>query len=339
VTRAIAGLLLAAAAVAAPAARTDLVEREAYLMGTRAWLGTYAPDRAKALSALDSALAVLERSEAELSTWRADSAISALNRVPLGVPWRASGDLCRMFETLYAWSDASGHAFDPAIGALTTAWGIHDRARVPERIEVTQALRQSGLDRLDFDRPSCTLTRRADVTIDVGGFGKGEALDRAAAALPSASWMIDLGGQIAVGGPRPGGDPWPIDIAHPLHRDRAFLRVFLWSGSLSTSGGSERDLLVAGQRVGHILDPRTGFPAAFAGSVTVWHERALVADVLSTALYVLGPEEGLRWADARDLSVCYLIPERGEVRVVASDAFRRLLAGPASRAALVSERG
>ena len=66
--------------------------------------------------------------------------------------------------------------------------------------------------------------------------------------------------------------------------------------------GSERDVRVGGRRVGHILDPATGEPAAFAGSVTVWRERALVADILSTALYVKGPERGLAWADARDVA-------------------------------------
>ena len=98
-------------------------------------------------------------------------------------------------------------------------------------------------------------------------------------------------------------------------------------GSLSTSAGSERDLVVNGERVGHVLDPRTGRPAAFDGSVSVWHERGMTADVLSTALYVMGPEEGLRWAEARDIAVCFLIPERGTLRVEMTRAFRRILPG------------
>ena len=79
-----------------------------------------------------------------------------------------------------------------------------------------------------------------------------------------------------------------------------------------------------------MLDPRTGRPATFDGSVTVWHERSIAADALSTALYVMGPEDGLRWAEARGVAACYLIPERGALRVEMTRAFRRLLPSAAT---------
>lgn len=133
--------------------------------------------------------------------------------------------------------------------------------------------------------------------------------------------MINLGGQVSVAGPGPGGQPWTVDVADPLKRDRAAFSVRFNRGSLSTSAGSERDLLVDGHRVGHLLDPRTGMPAPFQGSVSVWHEQALVADILSTALYVMGPETGLPWAESRGLSAAYLVPEAGRVRLAATSSF------------------
>jgi thiamine biosynthesis lipoprotein len=139
--------------------------------------------------------------------------------------------------------------------------------------------------------------------------------------LGDAPWMIDLGGQVAVNHDG-SGTGWLIDIAHPQVRERAHLTAIVRRGSLATSGGSERDLIVQGVRVGHILDPRTGRPAPFDGSVTVWHPRALVADILSTALFVMGPDAGLPWARALGLSVCYLIPEAsGGVRTLMTPAF------------------
>jgi thiamine biosynthesis lipoprotein len=134
--------------------------------------------------------------------------------------------------------------------------------------------------------------------------------------------MIDLGGQVAVGGTPPDGRPWMVALAHPADRQRAVARMPLSAGSLSTSGGSERDLRVGDTRVGHILDPHTGRPATFDGSVVVWHERALIADVLSTALYVMGPEAGLPWAASRGFAVAYLIPEGASVRVAATAEFK-----------------
>lgn len=324
-----AAIAVAAACLAAPQARTAdlaLVERDAYLMGTRASLAAYAPGRVAGLAMLESALEVLESAEAQLSTWRADSDLSRLNRTPIGTPWTADAALCRTFRALYEWHEETGGAFDPGIGALAAAWSIHADGRVPPDEELRTVLRRTGLRRLTFDPRHCTLVRKGEVTMDAGGFGKGEALDRVAAALGPAPWLIDLGGQVMAGGPRPGDRPWLVDVAHPRQRTTAYLQVALASGSISTSGSSERDLTVGTTRVGHILDPRTGRPAPFAGSVTVWHARALAADILSTALYVMGPDAGLPWAEARGLSVCYLIPdERGAVRVVMTDAFQKIL--------------
>ena len=317
--RAIAFVVVTATALAAEA--PVLVHRDAYLMGTRAYLEAYAADRAAGLAVLETALGTLERTEQQLSTWRSDSAMSRLNRTPVGEPWRAGSDLCDLFADLVAWQGATAGTFDPAIGALAGAWNIHDAGTVPPDALLHEARQRSGLQHLNFDRQQCTVTRRADVTIDVGAFGKGEALDRARRVLAGSAWMIDLGGQVAVGGSRPDGVPWLIPVAHPAERQQPLLQVQLMSGSLSTSGGSERDQRAGDTRVGHILDPRTGRPAPFTGSVIVWHERALVADILSTALYVMGPDEGLVWARARGVAAAYLIPDAPSIRVAATPAF------------------
>jgi thiamine biosynthesis lipoprotein len=264
----------------------------------------------------------LEQAEQQLSTWRADSAISRLNRTPVGQPWRPDDVLCQLFDALFEWQATTGGTFDPSIGALTGAWQIHENGKVPSDGELRDARERSGLHQLAFDRQPCLITRRADVTIDVGAFGKGEALDRTRRVLAGSAWMIDLGGQVAVGGTPPDGKPWLVPVAHPVKRDQPIMRVLLTSGSLATSGSSERDLKVGDTRVGHILDPRTGRPAPFVGSVVVWHERALVADILSTALYVMGPEDGLAWATAREFAAAYLVPDTGSVRVAATPDFK-----------------
>jgi thiamine biosynthesis lipoprotein len=133
----------------------------------------------------------------------------------------------------------------------------------------------------------------------------------------------------------PGGERWTLDLAHPIERQRSVARLEMRRGSLSTSGGSERDLHVNGRRIGHHLDPRTGWPASFEGSVAVWHERGLVADMLSTALYVMGPDEGLQWGARRRLAAAYLVPDQGLVRIFATPEMARWVkpigcAGPAA---------
>jgi len=308
------------------------VERTAYLMDTRVQLVVWAPTRDEGHARLEVALEALEQTERELSTWRDDSLITALNEAPLGVPWSLQPSLCALFGVLDRWHAISRGAFDPAIGPLLAAWDIHGKGRVPAGDDLVRALEASGFERLAFDAVQCTVTPRARAGIDVGAFGKGEAIDRAARVLGDPPWMIDLGGQIGMGAGPPGQQGWTASIAHPQDRARPALQVRVVSGSLSTSGGSERDLEVSGGRVGHILDPRTGRPAAYRGSVTVWHRSALVADILSTALYVMGPAEGLPWAADRGIAVCYLpVDPHGHVEARMSAAFRRIVVSPEAR--------
>jgi len=302
-----------------------LVSRDVYLMGTRARLSAYGETYDHGLVTLEAALETIEATEEELSTWRSSSHISTLNRHPVGRAWTATPRLCRMFVDVWKWYRATGGAFDPAIGQLLAAWDVHGDGAVPTRNASLTALASSGLALMAFDSDNCTLTRHADVAVDVGAFGKGEALDRVADMLTEGPWMIDIGGQIAVGGRSPQGGSWTIDIAHPHQRDKPTLQIEVTNGSLATTAGSERDLDVNGTRVGHVLDPRTGRPAPFSGSVSVWHERGMAADALSTALYVMGPEEGLRWANSRDIAACYLIPVQGTLRIEMTRAFRQLL--------------
>jgi thiamine biosynthesis lipoprotein len=294
-------------------------------MGTRVHLAAYAGERPAGLASLDTALTALERTETQLSTWRDESAISALNRAPIGTPWLASPDVCRLLSTVFDWHGLTGGVFDPAIGALIGAWGIHHGGRWPEPEGIREAMRRSGLRHLDFDRDRCTIVRRADATLDVGAFGKGEGLDRAAAALAGTSWMIDLGGQVSVGLRDRAAPPWAVAVAHPIDREQPLLQLYLREGSLATSGRSERDVSAGGRGIGHILDPRTGSPALFNGSVTVWHESGLTADILSTALFVMGPDEGLLWAEANGLRAVYLIPDGLTVRTKATRGFDALL--------------
>jgi len=301
------------------------VTRDAILMGTRARLVVEVETRDQGLLLLQSALDALERTERQLSTWRDDSAMSIFNRRPVGEWMALDAPLCQMWREVDRWRVNTAGAFDPAVGALVEAWDLHGTGRVPEPAVLDAARGRTGSRWLDFDAAGCRLARRGLVTLDVGAFGKGEGLDRAAAVLAGRRWLIDLGGQVSVGVSAGNRAPWGVDVADPRDRGRPALRLRIAHGSLSTSAGSERDLAVNGTRVGHILDPATGSPATFEGSVSVWHERALVADILSTALYVMGPEVGVTWARARGLAVVYLIPDGPGLRVLATPAFQALL--------------
>ncbi len=310
------------------------VERTVFLMGTVATFVAEAIDRETGLAKLERMVRIVEQTEAELSTWRDDSVLSALNRRPVGEALRLPAGTCALLARVADWRAATGGAFDPAIGRLIDVWGLRGEGRHPDDDELEAALAGAGFDNLSLDPEGCAVTRDAAVVLDAGGFGKGEALDRVRAAERGRDgvWRIDFGGQMAVSGEASDG-PWAVGVAHPARRGTAVLELSLAAGSIATSGGSERDLVLEdGSRIGHIIDPRNGRPVVRSASVTVWHESAFVADVLSTALYVMGQDRGIAWAAARGIAACFIAVDRdaADVRFRATPAFEARFPLPAT---------
>ena len=197
------------------------------------------------------------------------------------------------------------------MGSLIEAWAIREGGRVPFPHTVETALARAGLRHFSWLPDSCIVTRTLDAIFDAGGFGKGAALDRLE-RRQAGPWLVDLGGQIA-SWDEPGSEGWLVAVAHPVNRETPAFELRLTRGSIAVSGGSERDHWVQGRQVGHILDLRTGRPVSRGGAVAVWHPRALVADVLSTALYVMDAGEGLAWATSRGVAACFLAPRKQAV--------------------------
>ena len=300
-------------------------------MGTEATLEIYSDSRDSGLESLEGFVRVLEDAEMELSTWQPSSVLSLLNRYPVGSPFEVDESMCLMMTEVLRWHRRTDGAFDPVIGSLIDAWGLHGEGRWPTTRELESARDRSGMKylRMDAADTACTLTRLRDVQIDVGGFGKGEGLDRVlrisegVAGSASGNWMINLGGQVIVHGRPPEETAWKVRLAHPIDREQSVRTVQLTSGSMATSGGSESDIQLGDLRLGHILDPRTGKTVVSTESVVVWHADALVADILSTALYVMGADQGLAWAEENGIAAGFLIPSGDAVDLRASSRFER----------------
>lgn len=284
-----------ASAHAAPA----VVERRLSAMGTSLTLEVESRDRRAALSASESAVRAIQAVEERLSTWVADSELARLNAHPVEVPCALSDELARDLQRARHWWRETGGSFDPAVGPLVAAWDLRGAGRRPTDAELEDALGASGLEHLEL-RAGEAIRRLSGCTLEEGGFGKGVGLDAAADALRAAGVTratLDLGGQVLRLGDAPGT---PISIAHPAERGTPLCDLALRSGSVATSGNSERAIEVEGERHGHLLDPRTGRPAPDFGSVTVVAERGIDADCLATALFVMGPERALEFASRRD---------------------------------------
>ena len=259
--------------------------------------------------ASERALAESARIEAACSTWNPASAWSRLNGAG-GHPVALAPEWLDLLATAQAWQARTEGAFDPVLMALMRAWDIRGGGRRrPTPAAWARARRASGSRLLVLDRRAGTARLRdPEAGVEEGGFLKGYALDRMRTASGTPVGLLNFGGQLLAW-----GRPVQASIADPRERNRARISLWLQEASLSCSGTSVRGR--------HILDPRTGLRCPAWGSVAVVASKGLTADILSTALYVLGPERGLAWADRHGTAAAFLLAD-GTIRE--SAAFRSL---------------
>jgi len=234
-----------------------------------------------------------QRIEDLLSKYKPKSEVSRLN---------ANGSIKASPETFYIikrskefW-EASGGAFDITVAPLVDLWGFTDKKyAVPPAEKIKEALARVGSDKiLLHDDSNVVEFKNSAMEIDLGGIAKGFALDCAVRKLREAgikSCLLNAGGQVFALGDR-SGKSWRVALAEP--RTRGFSGyVEIKDQSASTSGDYEQYFIKGNKRYSHILDPRTGFPAASGViSATVIAPEGAAADALSTAVFVLGKTKG-----------------------------------------------
>lgn len=310
------------------------VERRVEVMGTTLELVVRMPYREDALAASEAALAQVRRVEALLTTWKPGGELARVDEGAPGKPVAVSRELTELLAADFGWIPRTQGAFDPTILPLVRAWDLRGKGRIPTTAELAVARKASGAGHFRIDAAAGSVTRLSpDAGIDEGAWGKGYALELAQRVLEKArvrSAVLDLGGQVLAVGSDLAERPWRVPVAHPRDRTRTVAELGLANLSASTSGNSERGREVSGRRIGHILDPRSGEPAPDFGSVTVVAPSALVADILSTAFFVLGPEKGLALsATLRTEGVAnealFLVERGGVLQAVSSPGIANLV--------------
>lgn len=263
----------------------------------------------------------LERVNALMSTWQDDSELSRFNRHPASEPFAVAPETLRVFEIsreVYARSDG---AFDPTVAPLVRAWGFGAGAAAspPSDPELAALRARVGFDAIAIGSAAGTLTRkRPDVVCDLSAVAKGYAVDEVARALAErgyADFLVEIGGELRAAGSHRDGTPWRVAIETPAPEPsqgtawRSIHRVVsLGDRGMATSGDYRNAYELGGERVAHIIDPRTGRPATHGlASVTVVHAEAAVADAWATALQVLGPEAGRARAEAQGLAAYFIV--------------------------------
>ncbi len=251
------------------------------------------------------ALDLIEELETQLTVYRDDSEISRLNATAHLGPVPVEHQLFRLLETAVALSRETGGAYDVTAGALSEAWGfVKGPKRVPDEAALADAQACTGWQHLELDRESHSVSfDRAGIRINLGSIGKGYAIDRVI-ALFREYWLpvsaLVHGGRsslYALGSP-PGqfGGRWEIALRNPFEPESPLGVLKLRNRGLGTSGAAFQQFVADGRVYGHIIDPRSGGPALGPASVTVLAPTAAMADALSTAFYLLGPDAAAAYA-------------------------------------------
>lgn len=286
----------------------------------------------------------LDAVDRAMSTYRDDSEISRFNRLAAGESLVFSEETWAVLELAWRVREESGAAFDPTVGPLVDAWGFGAPGRNAEPMppgedELTR-LRQ-GVGAIELSPEDRRILKlEARTALDLSAIAKGWAVDRVSEDLTNAGYtnhLVEIGGEVRTAGHSSAGDPWRIAIERPpaqsdtsgAERSNETLPPGLQqvleftNGALATSGDYRNYWERDGTRYSHTIDPRTGRPVEHAvASASVFHKSCALADAYATALMVLGPDDGLHWANQNDLAALLLAYREDSLVALPSTAFR-----------------
>ncbi|MYB19032.1 MAG: FAD:protein FMN transferase [Holophagales bacterium] len=316
-------------------------------------MGTYYRVRAVADSGDREAIRALVEQrlnavDRAMSTYREDSEISRFNRLAGGESFVFSDETWTVLELAWRVREETGGAFDPTVGPLVDAWGFGAPGRSGEPtppLDDQLADLRRAIGAIELASEDQRVLKLEDgAALDLSAIAKGWAVDSVSEALLKAGYtnhLVEVGGEIRTAGHSPAGDAWRIAIERPPARapesgpsapaaatedatQPGLQKVLPFTdGSLATSGDYRNYWERDGQRYSHTIDPRTGRPVVHAlASASVIHESCAIADAYATALLVLGPENGLSWADDNDIAALLLVYRKDSLEELPSAAFR-----------------
>ena len=287
-------------------------------MGTDWRIELVAGGREAAEAALDAAFAEVELVEARISEWRPSSEISQVNAAA-GSAVTVSKDTFALVSLARELAAETGGSFDPSFRPLSLVWRIEDgepRVEVPPDEEIEAARAVVGFRRIQLDPAASTVRLESEgMSLGMGGIGKGWAAARVGDVLRGRGvhrFLIDAGGDVLVGDGPAAGEGWRVAIAGPGGETLTTWTVE--NMAVATSGDYARFREIDGVRYSHIIDPRTGRPAAWMPSVTVRYADAASADAYATAASVLGPDEALKFAERKPGLEVLLVLRDGTLR-------------------------
>jgi FAD:protein FMN transferase len=297
-------------------ARAEWVERVVDgIMGTRIAVELWADDDATGNAAIDAVLAEMRRVDAAMSTYKPTSELSRVNQRAALEAVKISDELFALLETSLQYSRDTEGAFDITYASVGYLYDYRNRKR-PDESRIKQALPAIDFRHVLLDPKARTVRfTQSGVRVDLGGIGKGHAVDRGIRVLQMRGItraLVTAGGDSRIIGDR-FGDPWIVGIRHPDRKNEVIAKIPLEDAAMSTSGDYERYFDENGVRYHHIIDPTTGKSASKVRSATIIGPTATRTDGLSKTAFVLGAERALEIYNRLDDIDAILVTPDGRV--------------------------
>ncbi len=312
-------LLVGVALCACMAGDTGPMSHRLLAMGTWVDIAIDGVDDERAANVIAEVESMLRDFERDYYAW-GDGELARLNAaLAVGESFEASAGMAELLRSAQDFSRASDGSFDPGTGKLTELWGFHDATAEPSDPPPAASLRTLiasgiGIGGLQIDGLRVT-SQSTETLIDLGGIAKGQAVDNIIEFLGQrqiTTAMVNAGGDLRVIG-APVGRQWRVGIQAP-RGDDVIAAVELDSGEAAfTSGDYERFYERDGERLHHLLDPATGYPATHTQAVTVIGPDGVTADAAATAIFVAGPERWPRVASALGIDLVLRVDASGRI--------------------------
>ena len=271
----------------------------------------------KAIAAIDSAFAEVERLEKLMSEWIPDSPIALIARCAGERPVAVTDEIIEIVEKSLAISEWTSGEFDISFKPLGRLWDVMNRKEPPEDYQIKEILGLVNYKNILLDKINNTIyLKKPGMAIGLGGIAKGYAVSRAEGKITEAGisdFIINAGGDLYFSGNR-NGEPWSCGIQDPDNNVNVLLKFKIKSDcAVVTSGNYERFFMFEGKKYHHIIDPRTGYPGTGTKSVTVFAKDAAFADAYATSFFLLGYERSLEIIDKNKDVAFIMIDENGDI--------------------------
>ena len=281
-----------------PLSFARVFEKNTVLMGTDIEIIISHGSEEKVNAAFDAAIGEFKRIENEMSEWIEGTPVSNINQKAGKEAVVVPEELFKVIAAAQKVSELSNGAFDISWAGMRGLWKFSKGGeKVPSPEEIRQRLPLVNYKNIELDETKKTVfLKKAGMAIGLGGIAKGYSVDMAMQKMVNLgikNAVVKAGGDMRIHGTKD-GESWDIGIKHPRDKKKLLGKLNLSNISISTSGDYERYFIKDGILYHHIMDPKTGYPSKGCQSVTILAPDTMTSDVLSTAVFVLEPEEGMK---------------------------------------------